>query len=81
MTLLCVKNTIVGKCIWQRLKEIKEMNLQFSFPYFTLHSITFLRHFFRTSNLLSYFLVALQTFFGYFFGYGEKNTIALFMAT
>ena len=58
------KNTIVGKCIWQRLKEIKEMNLQFSFPYFTLHSITFLRHFFRTSNLLSYFLVALQTFFG-----------------
>ncbi len=61
------KNTTVGKAIWQRLKEIKKMDLQFSYPWLTLHSTTFLRHFFGTSNLLSYFLVALQTFFGLFF--------------
>ena len=41
-------------------------NLTLHLHILTLHSITFLRHFFGISNLLFYFLVALQTFFGYF---------------
>ena len=43
------------------------MDLQFSSPCLTQHSITFLRYFCRTSTLLSFFLVALQTCFRYFF--------------